>query len=120
LRHWGRGRYRLVVSRWLIAEIETTLAKPYFMKIGEPHETRRMLDAVIRGAKHVSIPPQINRFASHPEDDLILATAVAGSADYLVTGDRMLLGLEVHAGIPIITARHFLDRLETDVINGTG
>lgn len=35
----------------------------------------------------------VHGIATHPEDDLILATALSGQADYLVTGDRQLLKL---------------------------
>ena len=45
-----------------------------------------------------------------PDDNYLLAMAVAGSADFLVTGDkRDLLGLGTHAGTRIISARAFLD-----------
>jgi predicted nucleic acid-binding protein len=45
--------------------------------------------------------------ASHPEDDLILATAVSAQADYLVTGDRQLLALGRYQGVEIVTPRAF-------------
>jgi predicted nucleic acid-binding protein len=45
--------------------------------------------------------------ASHPEDDLILATAVSAQADYLVTGDRQLLALGEYQGAQIVTPRAF-------------
>ena len=44
-----------------------------------------------------------------PHDDYLLATAQAGSADYLVTGDkRDLLALGLHEGTRIVTVRDFL------------
>jgi hypothetical protein len=45
-----------------------------------------------------------------PNDNMILATAVAADADAIVTGDRDLLVLQEYEGIPIVTAREFLDR----------
>ncbi len=48
-----------------------------------------------------------------PADNLIIATALAGDADYLVTGDkRDLLHLGEVEGIPIITARQALEKME--------
>lgn len=44
-----------------------------------------------------------------PDDNRVLECAVAGKADYIVSGDRHLLKLKAHAGIPIPTARQFLD-----------
>lgn len=44
-----------------------------------------------------------------PDDNYLLALAAAGSADFLVTGDkRDLLGIAVYKGTKIITLRDFL------------
>lgn len=42
-----------------------------------------------------------------PDDDWILATAVAADADCLVTGDSDLPDLRAHAGIPIHSPASF-------------
>jgi len=42
-----------------------------------------------------------------PDDTWILASAVAGSADVLVTGDKDLLSLEDSAPLPILDPRGF-------------
>lgn len=56
----------------------------------------------------VPITATVQGVASHPEDDLILATAVSAQADYLVTGDRQLLALEQYQGVRIVTPRDFV------------
>ena len=44
--------------------------------------------------------------------DLILATAIAGKADYIISGDkRDMLSLKEVQGIPIITARQAVEKL---------
>jgi predicted nucleic acid-binding protein len=48
---------------------------------------------------------------THPEDDLILATAVSAQADYLVTGDNALLGLGAFQDVMTLSSRAFLDLL---------
>ena len=48
-----------------------------------------------------------------PTDEMVLACAVEGQADLLVSGDRHLLDLGEYQGIPIVTAREFLERLQT-------
>ena len=45
-----------------------------------------------------------------PDDDIVLATALAGRAETIVTGDDDLLVLRSHASIPILTPRQFLGR----------
>ena len=56
---------------------------------------------------YTPITVEVQRVASHPEDDLILATAVSAQADYLVTGDRQLLALGEYQGVRIVTPRDF-------------
>lgn len=49
-----------------------------------------------------------------PKDNLILATAIAAQADLIVSGDkRHVLALGDVDGIPVVTAREALKRLET-------
>ena len=44
-----------------------------------------------------------------PDDNYLLALAAAGSADFLVTGDKHdLLGLAIYQGTKIVTVRNFL------------
>ena len=48
-----------------------------------------------------------------PDDDHVIAAAVTGQADLIASGDkRDLLPLGSYAGIPIITAREAVERLE--------
>jgi uncharacterized protein len=47
-----------------------------------------------------------------PNDDMIVACALAAGADYIVTRDKDLLSLGEHEGIRIVTPRQFLDLLE--------
>jgi predicted nucleic acid-binding protein len=47
-----------------------------------------------------------------PDDDQILAAAVSGDADLIVTGDEDLLVLGHYRQIPIVSARDALSRLE--------
>ena len=49
-----------------------------------------------------------------PEDLPILGTALAGSADCLITGDAVLLTLGSYRGIPILSPRAFHDRLRCE------
>jgi hypothetical protein len=51
--------------------------------------------------------------SSDPDDDHVLAAALAACADLIASGDRRdLLPLGSYEGIPIITAREALQRLE--------
>ena len=53
--------------------------------------------------------------ASDPDDDVVIATATAGRADYIVSGDRHLLEIGEHGGIRIVRPATFLVILDTDL-----
>lgn len=54
------------------------------------------------------ITEEIPAVTRDPKDDYLLAYAVVGEADYLVTGDDDLLVLGNVEGVKIVTAREFL------------
>jgi len=62
----------------------------------------------------VNAPPIPGAVPRDPDDDKIIAAAVAAEADYLVSRDRDLLSLGSYQGIKIITPEEFLR-----VIRGT-
>jgi len=49
-----------------------------------------------------------------PDDDNILAAAIAGNCDCVITGDKDLLVLRAYEGINILSPRDFLTNEETD------
>lgn len=67
-----------------------------------------------REATHVSVTAEVPRVATHPEDDLILATADSADADHLVTGDHQLQRLGTYKGVRIVSPRQFLEILERE------
>jgi len=48
-----------------------------------------------------------------PKDDIVLEVAMAGHADFIVTGDNDLLMLHPFEGIPIVGPAEFLGTLES-------
>lgn len=91
------------------AEVFRTLGRQrvrrkYSLAATELERLRRFLesDGVL-----VPITVTVQGVATHPEDDLILATAVSAQAEYLVTGDRQLLALGQFNGVQIVTPRDF-------------
>lgn len=47
------------------------------------------------------------------DDDQVLACALAGNADYVVSGDPHLLEIHEYNDIPILTASEFLSLLDS-------
>ena len=113
LRRWFAGAFTLVMSDHLIAEVERTLTKPYFVAHTTP-VTRALTVAALREqAMWTDITEIVSGVATHPEDDLVLATAVSANADYLVTGDKPLQKLGRYEAVAILSPRDFLALLDT-------
>ena len=59
------------------------------------------------GVRVTNLP--VVEVSADPSDNYLLAMAAAGTADFLVTGDkRDLLGLKLYVGTRIVTVRDFL------------
>ncbi|HEV2008474.1 MAG TPA: putative toxin-antitoxin system toxin component, PIN family [Burkholderiales bacterium] len=56
-------------------------------------------------------PVEIQRTSIGPDDDAVLATALAAPADLIVSGDAHLLNLKAFHRIPIITAAEAVNRI---------
>ena len=117
LNAWREGRYMLVTSPPIIAEIVDVLESPRISKkyfIG-PEDIEQLVDllktdtiivhgrAVVKGAL-----PQ------DPRDEVFLACAVDANADCIVSGDRHLLDLQIYRGIPILTVKEFAEKLKKE------
>ena len=115
---WGRlvfdraGDYRLVVSPPLLAEYLEVVARPELTRKFKslPHHMRDILD-LLSQAEIVTFD-ELPAFERDPEDAHVLATAVAGGVDYLISADNDLLDLGAYEGIPILDAPAFLRMLE--------
>lgn len=60
-------------------------------------------------ARLVTPTPLPTPVCRDPDDDLVLATALAAEADVIITGDKDLLTLQTHATIRIRPPRQFSD-----------
>ena len=66
-------------------------------------------EALLRSAfMHVTDLPLLTGIVRDPNDDMIIACAVAASATYVVTRDNDLLSLASYDGITMITPEAFL------------
>jgi len=114
LRAWYARQYELVISEHILSELQHALAAPYFSRFLSVTDQEEALHTLRIDATIVPITVVVEGVATHPEDDLILATALSGGVDYLVTLDRQLLALASHGGIRIVTPQAFLTMLATE------
>jgi uncharacterized protein len=109
---WVEHRFDILLSENLIGEARRTLEKRYFRERVSESQINSELDRLRRLAVLTSISVEVHGVATHPEDDLVIATAVSGGADYIVTGDAKLIDLKVYEGVQICSPRDFLWVLE--------
>jgi putative PIN family toxin of toxin-antitoxin system len=108
---WRADAFTLVFSAPIGVELVRTLLKPYFAGRLTTAAIMAYLALLVTRSEIVTVTSQITGVASHPEDDLILATALDGRADYLVTGDAQLQKLKTFRGVAIVSPREFLTML---------
>jgi putative PIN family toxin of toxin-antitoxin system len=88
------------------------LAETIRTKLGEKPEDIPLFAAYAQRVQIVDAPPLPARVSRDPDDDAVLAAAVAAQADAIITGDKDLLVLGKHGGIQILSPRQFLDSLD--------
>jgi uncharacterized protein len=105
---WVEGEYELVTSAWQIEEFRRVSRYDRVKKRIEPHEVGTFVNALREHAIVIEDLPSID-VSPDPDDNPIIATAIAGAAQYLVLADkRDLLDLETVAGVRILTIREFV------------
>ena len=110
-----RGDFRLYLSTDILAETERVLCEDC------RHLRRRYRysdEAAIRWcralagiARVVRDPPPVTVVERDPDDDKVIACAVAAKAEAIVTRDKDLLSLGTHRGIEIIPPEALLRHL---------
>jgi uncharacterized protein len=107
--HALKGTYTLLISPTIVAELANVLRDKFMWP--EP-EIRARVKRFARIAD-IIIPDIVpNVVENDPADDHILACAVSGKADVIVSGDkRHLLPLKEYEGIPIVRPADFLRML---------
>jgi len=112
------GQLRLVISPGIIGEIGLVWQYPKVKKSLKKHRlsTEEVTDATIKILKVATINPGVEiapTVSPDPADDMVLACAVEGRADFIISGDRDLTELESYEGIRIVTPAAFVKLLAT-------
>jgi putative PIN family toxin of toxin-antitoxin system len=106
------GSMELVISNHIVEKLTEVLDRPYFRRHLSSAGRSRILRALDQDLEPVIPDESVQGIAPDNEDDLVLGTAVAAEADFLVTGDKALLAVREYRGVRIVTAEEFLSELE--------
>jgi uncharacterized protein len=100
--------HTIITSEPLLRELRTTLRD----KFKAAPDELPLLSALYDEAEVVTPASLGERVCRDKNDDVVLATAVAGKARVIVTGDNDLLVLKQFRGIRILLPRQFLEFLD--------
>jgi uncharacterized protein len=109
-----RGELDLVTSPALLDELEAVLTRRFEF----PPELARAVMGELESLADVVVPDDVPAVSRDPDDDQVLAAAVAGDVEAIVTGDADLLVLEMHRGIRILKPSDFVAELTSDSEDG--
>src|SRR6266496_706972 len=112
---WEARRFSVVCSYVLLEEYARVLAYPDVAKLIFPELLRAFRSHLIYDLEIVD-PITIQPVCRDPDDDKVIATAIAGDVDYLVTADDDLRTPEIiallqRAGITIISMGELINQL---------
>jgi uncharacterized protein len=103
----------LITSSAQIAELRRVLSRDTLRERFGPGEAETLLETIDAIAVVIETLPACD-LSPDPADNLILAAAIAGNADLIVSGDKKdMLALGAAQGIPIVTAREAIRRIQT-------
>ena len=109
---WRKRRFELVTSQWQLDEFRRVSRYPKLRKYLKPIEAGNLINGLRYQARLLEELPDAD-LSEDPDDNPLLAMAIAGEADYLVSGDkRNVLALKKVGKARIITARRFLTILQ--------
>jgi uncharacterized protein len=106
--HAQRGTYQLIISPAIVGEVADVLRRFEWTE----RDIRVRLKTITKSSEIV-IPKTIpNVIPEDPDDNHILACALAGKANLIVSRDLDLLRLKQYGGIGIMSPIDFLHTLE--------
>lgn len=101
--------HTIVLSEYILAETQEKLIK----KIKLPKKSVLGIIQYLRDVAEITTPVLLDESLCRDKDDVqIIGTALAGLADFIVTGDDDLLILKAYKGVKIVTPRQLWSNLK--------
>jgi len=97
-------RHTIICSEVILGELRKHLAGKFKYSEKEAGEAVDLLRSPMR----MVVPQELKEpVCRDPDDDWILATAIAGDVECIVTGDKDLLTIGRYQGVEIVSPSHF-------------
>ena len=102
------AEHELLVPTVVLQEVERVLRDKFAVPPGTIAIAKQVLDSQTIVARP-DVPLDVS--IRDPDDTWVLASAVAGGAELLITGDADLLAVAKQSPIPVLSPRAFWERL---------
>ena len=111
-RAWRKKRFEVITSEWQLDEFRRVSRYPKLRTYLKSADAGNLVNGLRREATVLAQLPTVD-LSPDPNDNPVLAMALAARADVLVTGDRRdLLALGTTGSTRILSARQFVDELK--------
>lgn len=112
---WLRKEFDVLITQAILDEVARVLRYPRIARrhrLSEPDITR-FVEMLTQYGMLIEPAERLGVVVDDESDNRYLECAVAGSADYLVTGDEHLLGIQSYRGVYILNPAEFVALLKT-------
>lgn len=111
-----QGKLNLIISPAILEETRQVFNYPKLVKLMKKNKITRkeVYDFLGKMSKVAVITPgklEIDAIPDDPADNKILACAVEGKADYIISGDQHLINLKSYGKIKILTPSQYLENM---------
>jgi putative PIN family toxin of toxin-antitoxin system len=113
---WRLDAFELVVTEPILAEYQEVLSYDRLRRVHRlsDEEISSIVEDFREFATVVEPNKRLHVILDDPDDDKFLEAALAGEAEFVVSGDRHLLQLKTYGGIRIVTPSVFLAILQQE------
>ena len=101
----------ILLSEATFAELVSRLDRPKFDRYREPQAWKLFLSELVELALWHEDAGTADGISRDADDDKFLALAVTGQATAIISGDKDLLDLVTHEGIPVMTPAQYLRQI---------
>ena len=109
--HLAREDFTLLVCPQMLEELNRVLQYPKFQRYFNDEIRLRFVALIAALGELVDIPDELPRVVRDPKDDYLIACALAGEADLILSGDKDVLDLKMVGRIQIVSAGYFVDKI---------
>ncbi len=112
LEKWRKGEFILVTSPQIIEEVKEVFERPAIRKYFclEDKDIKEVVEMLTTRSFMTAGILEVDAVKNDPDDNMLIACAIEGSATFIVTGDKDLLSIKEYQGIKIVKARDFLEK----------